>query len=461
MPKLSPHLHRLSLGLLAILPFTVAPAWAVSSWDGKAPAEYILNADVDRPDAKYHKGDTVTFTLKLEHNNQPATTETVDYVITKDGYLPPSKEPISKGTVNLVDGKATVTATLDEPGFLLCTATFKKDKTVFTAPVAAAIDPQEIKPSMPVPDDFDAFWAEKLKQLAAVPINATLTPIPALPDRPNAEMFEMQADCVGKPVTGYYARPVGAKPKSCPALLMVPGAGVLSCAPINAARWGDKGFLTLDVNAHGIPNGKPKEFYAELAAGELKDYRTHGRESRDTYYFLGMYLRVVRALDFLASQPEWDGHTLFIEGVSQGGAQAIAGAALDPRVSFLLAGFPAMSDHSGMVANRIAGWPKMVAVGPDGKPDPASLETSRYFDSVNFASRVKAPTYYYLGYIDIVTPPTGAYAAYNAIPGKKELVEDPIHGHGRDNPEFWSTVSKVTLEQAKAQGATPSVPVAN
>ena len=444
------------MGLLAAVAASNFHAYAGSSWDGRTPAEYVLTVETDRPDAMYHKGETVTFNIEVQDNKQPAKDGAVDWVISKDGLQP----PMQKGTATLQGGKASVTGTMNDPGFLRCDATYKHDKDIVTAPAAAAIDPSEIKPSMPVPDDFDAFWAAKKKELAAVPINPKLTPVPAPPDRPGVETFDIQADCVGAPISGYYARPKGAKPKSCVAMLMVDGAGVLSTDLLAPTRWAQKGLLTLDINAHGIPNGKPKDFYAALANGALKDYRTHGRESRDTYYFLGMYLRVLRGLDFLAAQPEWDGHTLFIEGTSQGGAQAVAGAALDPRVTFLEAGSMAQCDHTGMVANRIPGWPKLVPMGSDGKPDPAVLQASRYFDSVNFASRVKVPAYIWIGFLDSVTPPTGCYAAYNAMTCPKELKVDPSHGHGRPAPDYWNAVTQVTMaqvaKQAKPQTAVGS-----
>ena len=444
-------LPKICLVAVTLAAWVSLPAQAASSWDGKAPVEYVLTVEPDRADATYHKGDMVTFNIELQHNQQPATEPaTVDWVLSKDGMTP----PLEKGTATLQDGKATVTGTLDEPGILRIDATFKHDKDTLVAPTSAAIDPLDIKPSMPVPDDFDAFWAEKKKALAAVPLNPTMTPVPAPADRPGVEIFDIKADCVGKGISGYFARPTGAKPKSCPALLMLEGAGVVSTDILAPTRYAQKGFIALDINAHGILNGQPKQYYADLNNGELKDYRTHGRESRDTYYFLGMYLRVIRGLDFLAAQPEWDGHTLIIMGVSQGGAQAIAGAGLDSRVTYLFAGFPAQCDHTGMVANRIAGWPKLVTTGPDGKPDPAILEASRYFDGVNFASRIKAPAYFWIGLLDSVTPPTGSFAAYNAIPGKKELLSDPDHGHGRDNPKLWPSISKLIIDEAKAEGST-------
>ena len=158
-----------------------------------------------------------------------------------------------------------------------------------------------------------------------------------------------------------------------------------------------------------------------------------------------MYLRVLRALDVLASQPEWDGRTLVIIGGSQGGAQAMAGAALDPRVTFVVAMNPAMCDHSGMVVGRIAGWPKLVPKGTDGKPDSASLETSRYFDCVNFAPRIKAPLFGWEGFLDVVAPPTSVFAAYNRLTDKHEIVNDVSHGHATDALKVWPQVTKKVL----------------
>ena len=76
-----------------------------------------------------------------------------------------------------------------------------------------------------------------------------------------------------------------------------------------------------------------------------------------------MFLRLVRALDFLTSRPEWDGKHLIVIGHSQGGGQALAAGGLDPRVTLIASGVPAICDHSGRAAGRINGWPKLVPLG--------------------------------------------------------------------------------------------------
>ena len=444
------------LHVRAWLALVALPTTLLAQQPNPKPAvEYVFTVDTDRPDAIYHANDTVRFQVTLTHNGQPTGGEEITWTISKDGV-----PPVETGKATLQNGQTTLTGKLGEPGFLRCEVQFKRDKQTFIGVGGAGVDPLAIKPSMPAPDDFDAFWAEKKKQLAATPLNPTLTPVTLPSGREGAEPFDMQVDCIGgKPMSGYYARPVGAKPHSLPAMAIFHGAGVDSSNLDQVCGWAKSGFLCIDINAHGIPNGKPREFYVDLLNGELKDYRTQGSASRDTYYFLGMYLRAKRALDFLTAQPEWNGRVLVVNGASQAGAQSLAAAALDDRVTYVVAIEPAMCDHTGMMAGRVAGWPKLVPKGADGKPDPALLQVARYFDSVNFAARVKAPSVYFAaGFLDAVCPPTTIYAAYNNLPAavvKKEM-HDEIHGGHNTTPRpgdtfnIWGEVRQRVLEHAAA-----------
>lgn len=411
----------------------------------QTPAQPLpLAVTVDHADALYAKGETVTFTIKTTPDSKIAPDAEVAWTISKDGV-----PPITSGKVKLANGVATITGKLDEPGFLLCRATKTLDGKPVAALAGAGIAPTEIKPSLPVPDDFDAFWAAQKKKLAAVPMKSTLTP--AITASKKAEVFDVKVDALGAPVSGYFARPLGAKPKSLPIILTVHGAGVSSSNATGPVGWAEQGLLAMDINAHGIANGQPKEFYTDLSNGRLKDYRWEGRESRDTIYFLGMFLREVRALDFLCAQPEWDGKTVVVYGTSQGGFQAFAGAFLDPRVTFFAAGVPAGSDHTGMVANRVAGWPKIVPV-TDGKPDPKALEAARYFDNMNFAAHTKAKgAVVTVGFIDQTCPPTTVYAAFNALPiANKKIYNDIPRGHA-NSPEAINAMVEAVRAHLKAQ----------
>jgi cephalosporin-C deacetylase len=436
------HLSGLCVQFLGAVLLFSPLAHAASSWDGKAAVEYVLSVETDRDSAIYKQGETITFKVELQHNQKPAAAEEIEWTTSKDGVA-----PIQTGKLTLKDGRGVITGSLKEPGFLQCKVLFKGANPALTALSAGGVDLANIKPSMPAPADFDAFWAAQKKRLAAVPLNTQLKPVHAPPNRSGAETFSFQVDSIGAPSTGFYGRPTGAKPKSLPAVLFVPGAGVRSANLDSMAGWAAAGMIVAEINAHGIANGETREYYAALDAGELSDYRKRGRESRDTFYFQGVYFRVLRALEFLTTQPEWDGKTLIILGGSQGGGLSLAGAALEPRVTFIVSNVPGLTDHTGMVAGRIAGWPKAIPVGADGKPDAKVLEAMRYYDGVNFAARIKIPVHMEVGFIDIICPPTASYAAYNNLGGKKEMITWPDRGHDI-GPQIWNDMRKLTLAHA-------------
>ena len=49
-------------------------------------------------------------------------------------------------------------------------------------------------------------------------------------------------------------------------------------------------------------------------------------------------------------------------------------------------------------------------------------KTALYFDTVNFASRIKAPVLAAIGFIDTICPPAGVWTAINQIPGLREVI---------------------------------------
>lgn len=100
---------------------------------------------------------------------------------------------------------------------------------------------------------------------------------------------------------------------------------------------------------------------------------------------------------------------------------------IDPRVTFFAAGVPAGCDHTGFQAGRISGWPKFIATGET--PPPSVVEAVRYYDAVNFLTRSKAAGIVTVGFIDTTCPPSSVYAAYNAIPGPKQIHTDVAAGH--------------------------------
>ena len=426
------------LAVLGLLPVAPLPAKQLK------PTDYALRVTADRAEPVYHKNETVTFTISLTFKGEPVNGAKVKWKISKDGLEPALQE----GTAVMDEkGSVIVSGALNEPGFLQCRADFTSPgESVPTGRASAAIDPKEIQPSLPVPDDFDAFWKEEKLKLAAVPMNVRLTPVKSRVA--GVECFDVQADGIGAPMSAYLARPAGAKPGSLPAIVLCHGAGVASSRLSIVAEWAKDGFVAIDFNAHGLPNGQPQEFYSNLYKTDLEKYYLKNPESRDTIFFRGLFLRLMRAMDVVTAQPEWDGKILVANGRSQGGGQAIAAAGLDPRVTFFAAQIPALCDHTGVVSGRINGWPKLVPV-IDGKPDEKSLQASRYFDCVNFARRTKAGAFFTVGFIDVSCPPSGVYATFNAVGGKKDIVNYFHSGH-ISTPEADASVRDAILSNVKS-----------
>jgi cephalosporin-C deacetylase-like acetyl esterase len=270
--------------------------------------------------------------------------------------------------------------------------------------VGAAVAPAQLGISTPRPDDFDAFWAGKLGAQSKIPIHAELTPVET--DVPGVELNLFVLDALGSKAHGYLAKPT--REGKFPALIQLQYAGVYALNARGAAQRASEGWLFLNVDSHDKLPSDP-------SGGIPRDYQAVGNTDRERSYFLNMYLRDSRVLDYLLTRPDWDGKTIVLTGGSMGGQQSFALAGLRPeKITGVLVCVPAGADTNGDLHGRKAGYPNW----PSGNPD--VMKTALYFDPVNFASRIKAPLMAGIGFIDTVSPPAGIWTALNQIPGAKE-----------------------------------------
>ena len=311
------------------------------------------------------------------------------------------------------DGKATITYKATKPGY------YRIYEGSYKLSAGAIVDPYKIQAARPMPKDFNSYWDKLIATLKKTPLKPVLTPVKS-PVK-NMVAFDLQLPCpISKAnVSGYFSKPAKAAPKSLPAILYVHGAGVVSAS---IPYVGNKA-LALNINAHGIKNGQPKAFYANLYKTTLKNYWHTGMDSRDTVYFRDMALRVYRALQFLKAQPEWNQKVLVVYGGSQGGAQGLMAAGLDPQVSAAVVNVPAVCDHGGASIGRESGWPRFSSTKIYNSNPKKYLPILDYVDCVNFARRIKtAKIFMTTGTIDTTCVPSSVCSAFNAIPSKnKEL----------------------------------------
>lgn len=300
-----------------------------------------------------------------------------------------------------------------------------------SASLGMLVDPLKLKPGAKCPKDFERYWTSLKNSLNALPWDIKKAVVLGTESDKGYSCEDVEVNCLGpKPVRGYLAKPDNASPKTLPIVLLVHAAGVKGSwcrsEPKNAAYYAKIGTLCFDLNAHGMLNDQPDSYYSDLENGELKSYWLQGLTSRDDFYFRGMYLRLLRAIDFLTKQPEWDGKRILVIGESQGGGQALVAAGLDHRVSAVVAIVPAMCDWLASLSGRMGGWPQPFETNASKEE---MLKALPYFDAANILKGSKAIIYTEIGLIDMTCPSTSVYTAINQATGQKIIYTVPYRPH--------------------------------
>jgi cephalosporin-C deacetylase-like acetyl esterase len=359
----------------------------------------------------YAKGEKAGWNVTVDSSAK------LSYVLRRDNSV-----TIASGKMDLsASGNSTINAPADQPGMLFLEVTPEGGKP---QAYGAAVEPEKIQRSEPRPADFDRFWARKVKELHAVPENAKFTPQPIGVDGVDYGLVTMD-HVNGTKVHGQFAMPTpkpGEPPKKYPAML------VLQWASPPYRLWPDwitnrakQGWIVLNIEPHDVLPTEPQSYYDGLPDWQ-KNYAQVNTDNLDKNYFVEMYLRGVRAADFLTKHPNWDGKTLVVTGGSMGGQQSWAVAALHPKVTHMIINVPAGCDLNGMIHDRAPSYPFF---------DPGNEKTQevrRYIDGVNFAARIKATSLVGMGFIDTACNPTGIWAAFNQLRGPKEaapMVDSP------------------------------------
>ena len=385
---------------------------------------------MDRSDWTYDLEQPAKFTIATTLNNSQVAGLPVKYSCGPE-MMPPviQKTVTSTGQPIVIDS-----AGMKQPGFFRCIATVEKDGRTYRGLATAGYRPDQIRPVVTDPIDFDRFWDEGKAALAKVPMDAKMELLPSS-STSKVNVYHVSFQNVGTGISrvsriyGILSIPKDTSRKY-PALLRVPGAGVRPYTGQIALA--EAGLITLEIGIHGIPVNLPLELYDQLRAGALNRYMLYNLDDRDDYYYRRVFLGVVRANDFLTGLPQYDGRNLGVIGGSQGGVLSIVTAALDPRVKALVASYPAMSDMAGYTADRAGGWPHMFRDSKDRTKE--NLATASYYDAVNFARRLKVPGIYSWGFNDEVCPPTSMFATYSVITAPKTLLLGLEMGHG-NSPE--------------------------
>ena len=423
----------------------------------------------------YKCGEPIVFTLYSENIAADAIPEGTQIKWMRkgdDGKYEEGFAPFKAGAT------LCVTTKMDIAGFIRLEATVKdaqgktvlRDKNAPGSPAwaptkevffdgGAGIDVANIVQEVAEPADFDKYWSRQKAELAKVPVKADRKFVKTVN---KCCIYKVSVDCAGpRPVTGYLFIPEGAPAKSCKARLGLQGYGFYKQGCPEWASWGCVGNkeIFFEINAHGYELDREPEYYKEFEKGIRTEKYTYAfspeeNANPDTAYFPGMVFRVLRALQYLKTLPEWNGKDLIAEGGSQGGLQTSWAAGLDPDVTLARPSITWGCDFamtSGARKRLKGNWYIPYAKGLD------------YYDSINHIKRAKCPVEITrAGLGDYTCPPSGLAAYFNAIKSPKSIrwVQGSRHGFVPTEPNQIFTVKcghEQSGEESKSQSASSDV----
>lgn len=362
------------------------------------------------------------------------------YGIPRDGELKYSigndmLQPDKHGSVKLKNGRAVINmGTKKTPGFRDMKLSVSLDGKTYEHHIKVGFSVDKIKPYTQEPQDFRSFWQKNVEELKQVPMSYTKELYKDYcTDKIDCYLVKLQIDKMGHSMYGFLFYPKNAQPGKHPVVLCPPGAGIKTIKdPMRNKYYAENGFVRFEVEIHGLDPRISSETFGEISRAfndRNGGYLANGLENKDIYYMKHVYVGLVRCIDFLTSLPEWDGKNVAVQGGSQGGALAIIAAGLDSRVTQCVANHPALSDMAGYAAKGGTGGYPHFCRQPQILSNEDCLNTLAYFDVVNFARYVKAPTYLTWGYNDVTCPPTTSYAVWNTLKCTKESLLTPINEH--------------------------------
>ena len=391
-----------------------------------------LSGSLGRDNPVFAPGEEMSFTIRLKgvEGDIPPDTYFVDWERRgDDGVTEKGRAPLPTA-----DDPLVIRTKSDGPGFVCVEANVvtadgrrvpknhRWEKRVFFMG-GAAVAPDSLRAGTE-PADYDAFWEEQMAALAAVPVRAELAPAPCADS--GVRLYAVRVDCAGpRPVTGWLTVPADASPeRRYPVEVSYRGA---SKDDQPAPTKGPHDRIRFESNGHGFDLGKGPDYVKAFFASICKPGFEYGfdpesNEHRETSYWLGMALRAVRALQWIATLPEWDGRTLELAAGSQGGWQALHAAARFPRVTKITTSVTWGCDWTGQAEfGRLKASYRPQCWFPD----------MAYFDAVFAARRVMCPVEISrAGLGDYVSPPSSLAVLYNALRVPKKITWNQGWTHG-------------------------------
>lgn len=408
--------------------------WSAAGYEKHVPVKLTLNSE----SGVYAKGEKVEVYASLTHAYTGALTMRVNLFgqrLTSSNDIKLSKETPTLIYSGTFDKASSIQVSVGNP----------KDRRSFKN-IGFVVSPEEFTHGFDAPSDLMSFWDKQIAKMRESKMEITAVEVKHK-DSEEYVCYDLEISMPeGNPVRGYMAMPRNASKASLPIVLLPHAAGVqkphCKSSISTAVEWAKKGkgTIALDINAHGMLNGQPQDYYDSLNATTLHEYASRPLVSHDEFYFRLMYLRMVRALDYMATLGQWDGKRVLVRGESQGAGQAGALAALDPRVSMSVMIVPALTDLGGIINGGRGGWPSFYSKNvTDPRVSELSASILPYYDVALLLKHTKAQLVIECGLVDTTCPAECVYSAYNNATSSvnKVMLTYPYRPHHRVEETYY------------------------
>lgn len=287
---------------------------------------------------------------------------------------------------------------------------------------------QAYQPERHEPADFDTFWSETLSEAREHSLEARFEAVNF--GLKAVETYDVTfAGYGGHPIKAWLMLPANAD-APLPCVVQYIGYTGGRGFPYDRLSWAVAGYAHLVVDTRGQVGGDTTDI-TEGGSPNVAGFLTQGVLDPKTYYYRRVYTDAVRAIEAARSHDKVDETRIAVAGASQGGGITIAVSGLMPDVALSLPDVPFLCQFRRSVGLTPAMPYREISSFLAVQRDKVEtvFNTLDYFDAVNFAARIQAPSLFSTALMDQICAPSTVFAAYNQIDAPKDIKIYDYNGH--------------------------------